>query len=69
MRLLGWGRRFWFTLFVVSGLWWVLQRDPNIRSLGASTDLGQPKLDGLQFVDANHPYLRVGCILYLAVVY
>ncbi len=59
-RLRGWGRVLWLSMFVVVGLWWVFQRDTHYRFRdGTKIELDLPRLDGLQFIDSNHPYIRV----------
>lgn len=59
-RFRGWGKALWLSLFVIVGSWWVFWRGQNGRYRGEkkiAVDL--PTLDGLHFIDANHPYIRV----------
>lgn len=60
-RFRGWGKALWLGLFVVVAFSWAFLRrqDPRYHAeMKAIIDL--PTLDGLQFIDANHPYIRVG---------
>ena len=57
------GRRMllWLSVVVVVGLWWGWLRGQDSRYRGErKIILDDPSLDGLQFIDANHPYIRVG---------
>ncbi|KAL5317291.1 hypothetical protein ACEPPN_014386 [Leptodophora sp. 'Broadleaf-Isolate-01'] len=60
-RFRGWGKALWLSLFVVVGIWWAFlrQQDEGYRSEKKMVE-DLPALDGLQFIDANHPYIRVG---------
>ncbi|KAL2069198.1 hypothetical protein VTL71DRAFT_15536 [Oculimacula yallundae] len=58
-RFRGWGKSLWLSLFVVAGLWLAFWKRQDSRYLGErimAVDL--PTLDGLQFFDATHPYIR-----------
>lgn len=46
---------------MVVGIWWAFlrQQDEGYRSEKKMVE-DLPALDGLQFIDANHPYIRVG---------
>ncbi|KAH6710763.1 hypothetical protein BKA61DRAFT_658609 [Leptodontidium sp. MPI-SDFR-AT-0119] len=58
-RFRGWGKALWLSLFVVVGIWWAFlrQQDEGYRSEKKMVE-NLPALDGLQFIDANHPYIR-----------
>ncbi|PBP22147.1 LigA protein [Diplocarpon rosae] len=56
--LRGWSKALWLSFLLVLGLWWMLQGRLSSRNQYQQNTLHQPKLDGLQFIDANHPYIR-----------
>ncbi|KAK6586667.1 hypothetical protein PZA11_001724 [Diplocarpon coronariae] len=56
-RLRGGSKALWLSFFLAIGLWWKLQRRPSSDGEDQSYPY-QPTLDGLQFIDANHPHIR-----------
>jgi hypothetical protein len=51
----------WIISFTVIFLWWLLNRDRETSLFSYKINLsssGLPTLDGLQFIDAAHPYIR-----------
>ncbi|KAI9056185.1 hypothetical protein LZ554_001113 [Drepanopeziza brunnea f. sp. 'monogermtubi'] len=58
MRLRRWGKALWLSLFLLLLCLWLSQRGHQIHVQGQTEELDLPNLDALQFIDANHPYLR-----------
>ncbi len=61
MRLRGFSRFLWLAIFLVLGIWWSLSRGLNGKEnlVGQSKVNEKLELDGLQFIEASHPYIRV----------
>tara|TARA_R110002060_G_scaffold40081_3_gene51362 strand:+ start:1290 stop:1589 length:300 start_codon:yes stop_codon:yes gene_type:complete len=57
----------WLSVVLVVGFWWGWLRGQGGQYRGEmEIVLDVPSLDGLQFIDANHPYIRVGSWTHLA---
>lgn len=59
-------RILWLAVLTIILLWWWLERGKQSMHLSyeASQTSMQPNLDGLQFIDASHPYIHVCCPCY-----
>lgn len=53
----------WLTAIMILGFLWALKRGQK-HSENESKMIDKQKLDGLQFVDANHPSIRVGQLIH-----
>lgn len=62
---LSWNRTIWLAVVLAAGLLWsLLSGTKYVVSLPGSADVfnHQTNVEGLQFIDATHPYIRVGNI-------
>lgn len=59
-----WNRPFWLAVILTVGIWWSLRGGHYTQSLPDNAEMlkAQVNVDGLQFIDATHPHIRV-CIL------
>ena len=57
-RLRNQSRILWLTILVIVSLLWAVKGGSKLM-LDENQLVPQPKLDGLQFIDANHPSIRV----------
>lgn len=64
-QLRSWNRTLWLAIFLVAGISWsLLGGTKYMASLPDNAEgLSHPvEVDGMQFIDATHPYIRVGIL-------
>ena len=65
-RLRSFSRIVWLGILIIILLWWRLGRGKQSMRMNdeISQTSTQPNLDCLQFIDASHPYIHVGCLFH-----
>ncbi len=60
------GRSLWLAIFLVAAIWWSLSGRSYMINLPDDAEMldTQVKIEGMQFIDASHPYIRVGILQY-----
>lgn len=57
-----WNRPLWLAVLLIAGIWWSFGGRIYLPSLPENAEMLnlQFNVEGLQFIDATHPYIRVG---------
>lgn len=58
-RLRGRIKAFWSSCLLLVGFLWISKRSHSLKPQHEKNGLERPKLDGLRFMNANHPHIRV----------
>lgn len=60
-----WNRPLWLAVLLIAGIWWSFSREIYLPSLAENVEMlnSQVNVEGLQFIDATHPYIRVGIFM------
>lgn len=57
-----WNRPLWLAALLVAGIWWSFSGGIYLPNLPENSEMLNLRvnIEGLQFIDATHPYIRVG---------